>query len=81
MTENPTVRVEVSGHTDNTGQAAYNKQLSQKRALAVYTYLIQKGISKERLSPVGFGSEKSIATNDSETGRQQNRRIEFRIIR
>ncbi|HKZ38823.1 MAG TPA: OmpA family protein [Chryseolinea sp.] len=81
MNENLQVHVEVSGHTDNTGQAAYNKQLSEKRAHSVYNYLLQKGIAKDRLTPVGFGSEKPIASNDSEIGRRQNRRIEFRIIR
>ena len=81
MNENLQVHVEVSGHTDNTGQAAYNKQLSEKRAHSVYNYLLQKGIAKDRLTPVGFGSEKPIASNDSEVGRRQNRRIEFRIIR
>ncbi len=81
MNENAAVRVEVSGHTDSTGQAVYNKQLSEKRAIAVYNYLLQKGIQKNRLTPVGFGSERPIASNDSEIGRKQNRRIEFRIIR
>jgi OmpA-OmpF porin, OOP family len=80
MKENPQVRVEVSGHTDNSGQASYNKQLSEKRALSVYDYLLQKGVDKNRLLPKGYGSEKPIATNESEIGRQQNRRIEFKII-
>jgi outer membrane protein OmpA-like peptidoglycan-associated protein len=80
MKENPQVRVEVSGHTDNSGQASYNKQLSEKRAFSVYDYLLQKGIDKNRLLPKGYGSEKPIATNESEIGRQQNRRIEFKII-
>jgi outer membrane protein OmpA-like peptidoglycan-associated protein len=80
MQENPQVRVEVSGHTDNSGQASYNKQLSEKRALSVYDYLLQKGVDKNRLLPKGYGSEKPIATNESEIGRQQNRRIEFKII-
>ena len=81
MKENPQIRVEVSGHTDNTGQAEYNKQLSEKRALAVYTYLVEKGIEKNRLVTLGYGSDRPIASNESEEGRQQNRRIEFRIIK
>ncbi len=81
MQENPQVRVEISGHTDNSGQPAYNKQLSQKRALSVFHYLTQKGIDKNRLIPIGHGSDKPLASNDSEEGRQQNRRIEFRIIK
>jgi outer membrane protein OmpA-like peptidoglycan-associated protein len=81
MQENPQARVEISGHTDNSGQPAYNKQLSEKRALAVFNYLTQKGIDKNRLTPIGYGSDKPLASNDSEMGRQQNRRIEFRIIK
>jgi OmpA-OmpF porin, OOP family len=81
MRENPQVRVEISGHTDNSGQPTYNKQLSQKRALSVFHYLTQKGIDKNRLVPIGHGSDKPLASNDSEEGRQQNRRIEFRIIK
>src|SRR5688572_27363479 len=81
MKENAQVSVEVSGHTDNSGQAAYNKQLSEKRALSVYNYLIEKGIPKDRLITKGFGSDKPIASNETETGRQLNRRIEFRITR
>ena len=81
MQENPHIRVEVSGHTDNSGQASYNYQLSEKRALSVFYYLTQKGIDKNRLKPVGNGADKPLASNDSEEGRQQNRRIEFRIIK
>lgn len=79
MNENPQIKVEISGHTDNSGQPAYNKQLSEKRASAVFQYLTEQGIDKNRLHPVGFGAEKPLASNDSEEGRQQNRRIEFRI--
>lgn len=78
--ENPKIRVEVSGHTDNSGSADYNKQLSQKRALAVSTYLTQMGIDKNRIITHGYGPDKPVASNDSEDGRRQNRRIEFRLI-
>jgi outer membrane protein OmpA-like peptidoglycan-associated protein len=81
MKENPHIQVEISGHTDNSGQAAYNKQLSERRALAVFQYLTRKGIDKNRLVPIGHGPDKPLAPNDSEDGRQQNRRIEFRIIK
>jgi outer membrane protein OmpA-like peptidoglycan-associated protein len=81
MQENPQIRVEVSGHTDNIGQDVYNKQLSEKRALSVYNYLIAKGIEKNRLVPIGYGQAKPLADNASDEGRQQNRRIEFRIIK
>ena len=81
MQENPQIKVEVSGHTDNLGQPAYNKQLSEKRAQAVYNYLVQQGIDKDRLVPIGYGQAKPLADNTSEQGRQQNRRIEFRILK
>lgn len=78
---NPNMRVEISGHTDNSGSAVYNRQLSEKRALSVYTFLIQHGIDKKRLLPRGYGPDQPVASNDSEEGRQQNRRIEFRILK
>jgi len=80
LLENPQIRVEISGHTDNTGNSQHNQQLSDKRAKSVYSYLLEKGISQQRLSSKGFGSTKPIATNDSEQGRQLNRRIEFTIL-
>lgn len=81
LQENPGVRVEISGHTDNTGSASYNVQLSEKRAAAVNNYLVSQGISAGRLIPKGYGSQQPIADNDSEEGRQKNRRIEFKIIK
>jgi outer membrane protein OmpA-like peptidoglycan-associated protein len=81
LQDNPLIRVEISGHTDNTGSTAYNKQLSQKRAQSVYDYLVQNGINGQRLIPKGFGSEQPIADNASEEGKQKNRRIQFKIIR
>jgi OmpA-OmpF porin, OOP family len=81
MKENAQVSVEISGHTDNSGQSAYNQQLSERRAQSVYNYLIEKGIAKNRLLTKGYGSDKPIASNENETGKQRNRRIEFRIIK
>ncbi|MBT1689620.1 OmpA family protein [Dawidia soli] len=81
LTDNPTLKIEISGHTDNSGAAAHNRQLSEKRALSVYNYLISKGIVKNRLIPKGYGPDKPIASNDAENGRQLNRRIEFTIVR
>jgi len=81
LNDNPNVRVEISGHTDNDGSLSYNMQLSQKRALAVYNYLIGKGISPKRLLAKGYGPNHPIAGNDSEEGKQQNRRIEFKLLR
>lgn len=81
LNENPSVRIEISGHTDNTGSAAYNVQLSEKRAQSVNNYLVSQGISQSRLTPKGYGSQQPIASNDTEEGRQKNRRIEFKIVR
>ncbi len=78
---NPAMRVEIGGHTDNSGSAVYNRQLSEKRASSVYSYLIQRDINKARLVPKGYGPDQPVAPNDTEEGRQKNRRIEFRIIR
>lgn len=81
LIENPAIRVEISGHTDNSGTLVYNKQLSQKRAFAVYKYFVDRGISPSRLIAKGYGSERPIADNQSESGKQQNRRIEFKLLR
>jgi outer membrane protein OmpA-like peptidoglycan-associated protein/tetratricopeptide (TPR) repeat protein len=78
--DNPTIKIEISGHTDNKGSADLNKKLSDGRAKAVVDYLISKGITGDRLTYVGYGKEQPIASNDTEEGRQQNRRTEFKII-
>lgn len=80
LIENPQINIEIGGHTDNTGIAAYNQELSERRAKSVYNYLINKGISSKRLSAKGLGSLKPVASNESEAGRQLNRRIEFIIL-
>ena len=73
--------VEIAGHTDNIGVDAYNKQLSQKRATAVVNYVVQKGISKARISAKGYGEERPLASNDDEKeGRSMNRRVEFKVL-
>lgn len=81
LKENPALRVEISGHTDDTGSDIYNRELSQRRAQAVHHYLVANGIESHRLTPRGYGSTKPIADNLTEEGRQKNRRIEFKIIR
>jgi len=81
LNRNPGVKVEIGGHTDNSGSPEYNRQLSEKRALSVYSFLIASGIDKKRLLLKGYGPDKPIASNDSEEGRQLNRRIEFRVIK
>jgi outer membrane protein OmpA-like peptidoglycan-associated protein/uncharacterized protein YidB (DUF937 family) len=77
----PGTRVEIGGHTDNTGNPATNLTLSQARADAVKTTLVAAGVSSEMLSTKGFGDTKPRATNDTEFGRFQNRRIEYTVVR
>lgn len=73
------LKIELSGHTDNTGSAQGNIKLSQDRAQAVVNYLVSKGVSKSRMTAKGYGSSRPIASNDTSDGRQQNRRTEFEI--
>jgi outer membrane protein OmpA-like peptidoglycan-associated protein len=73
------LKVELSGHTDNYGSESLNKKLSEDRARSVVSYLTGKGIAVERLVPVGYGSERPIASNKTAEGRQENRRTEFEI--
>lgn len=80
MTDNPTIKIELSSHTDNVGSDEYNMTLSQARAQSVVDYLISKGISKDRLVAKGYGESVPLATNDTDEGRQQNRRTEFKIL-
>lgn len=82
MVEKSGLQIEVAGHTDNIGTKEYNKQLSIRRAIAVKDYIIKKGIDTNRISVVGFGEEKPIASNDDEeSGRELNRRVEFKIVK
>ncbi len=80
MNGHPSVKIEISGHTDNVGSASFNKTLSQKRADQVVAYILSKGIEKNRIHSIGYGLEKPIAPNDTEEGRKKNRRTEFKII-
>ncbi|HEY3406244.1 MAG TPA: OmpA family protein, partial [Ohtaekwangia sp.] len=81
LKSNPVLKVQINGHTDNTGNAASNKTLSLKRASAVVDYLVAHGVDASRLSAKGFGSERPIVSNDDETGgREINRRTEIEII-
>jgi OmpA-OmpF porin, OOP family len=77
---NPNVKMEVQGHTDSKGTAAYNLKLSDRRAAAVKTYLVGKGIAADRLETKGYGLSKPIAPNDTEENRARNRRVEFKPI-
>ncbi|MBC7862534.1 MAG: PD40 domain-containing protein [Bacteroidia bacterium] len=80
LKENPTVKIELSGHTDNKGTKEYNQKLSESRAKAVVDYLISKGISASRLTFKGYWFSQPISENDTEEGRQLNRRTEFKIM-
>jgi outer membrane protein OmpA-like peptidoglycan-associated protein len=80
LQDNPAVRIQIEGHTDNVGSATDNQKLSENRAKAVISYLNSKGISLTRLIAKGFGATKPIADNTTEEGRAQNRRTELKII-
>jgi outer membrane protein OmpA-like peptidoglycan-associated protein len=73
----PTLKVDIEGHTDNTGSAKVNKALSQKRANAIMKYFTSKGIAADRMTSIGYGSEKPVADNKTAKGRQDNRRVEM----
>ena len=81
MRNNNKLVVEIAGHTDNVSSASFNLKLSQKRANAVREYLISKGIDASRVTAVGYGEERPLASNDDEIdGRELNRRVEFEVI-
>jgi len=80
MSTNPSMIIEVGGHTDNVGDDGFNIKLSQDRARAVREYLIKGGIAVSRVQARGYGESKPIAPNDTEEGRQANRRTEFSIV-
>lgn len=81
MAQNPKLVIEIDGHTDNVGGDASNQTLSQNRASAVREYLLGKGVSAARIAAKGFGESKPVATNDTDEGRQLNRRVEFVIVK
>jgi OOP family OmpA-OmpF porin len=77
LRESPEVRVVVAGHTDSIGTAEYNRDLSQRRAESVSTYLQTQGIAGNRMRTIGYGEERPVATNETDAGRAQNRRVEI----
>jgi len=80
--ENPQVqKVSIEGHASDEGEEQYNLLLSKARAEAVRLYLVAKGVSAERLSSTGYGETKPLVANDSEAGREKNRRVEFHITK
>ena len=77
LIDNPEIRIEIAGYTDNTGSATVNTRLSQARALAVRAYLARKGVTPTRMVARGYGPSGPIATNTTVAGRAQNRRVEL----
>ena len=75
----PETYIRVEGHTDSVGSEEYNIGLSERRANAVKNLLVQRGIAENRIEAVGYGEALSVATNDTEAGRQKNRRVEIKI--
>lgn len=80
MIENPTIRIELEGHTDNVGDRNKNVKLSEDRVASVKTYLVNRGVETERIAGVGLGGSKPIADNSKELTRRLNRRVEFKIL-
>jgi outer membrane protein OmpA-like peptidoglycan-associated protein len=80
LNENPALKIQISGYTDNIGSATDNQKLSQNRAKSVIAYLVQKGIQAKRLTFKGFGAKEPIAPNTNEEGRALNRRTEMKVV-
>ena len=80
LSDNPGVKIQIAGHTDNIGTAADNLKLSENRAKAVTAYLANKGIDIKRLSFKGYGATQPVADNKAEEGRAMNRRTELKIV-
>jgi outer membrane protein OmpA-like peptidoglycan-associated protein len=80
LNDNPSIKIEIRGHTDNTGSLQTNMTLSNNRAKAVYDYLVSRGVDASRLKYQGFGPKIPVASNDTEYGRAKNRRTEFYIL-
>lgn len=82
LVDNPQVElISVEGHTDSTGSADFNRKLSQQRAESVAKYLGKKGVKAARMEPKGFGPDVPIADNETDAGREANRRVEFNILK
>ena len=80
MKSNPTLKIELGGHTDNVGRPADNQRLSEQRARAVYDYLVAHGVAANRLSYKGYGETLPVADNSTPEGRSQNRRTEMKVM-
>ena len=81
LQDNPVINIAIHGHTDNKGNEEYNLKLSEARSQAVVNYLIDRGISSDRMTYQGFGEQKPVVSNETEEGRAQNRRVEFMVIK
>jgi outer membrane protein OmpA-like peptidoglycan-associated protein len=79
LVQYPDTRINIAGHTDSTGDAGYNQGLSERRARSVGNYLSQAGVSSGRLNMVGYGENQPVASNSTESGRAQNRRVEITL--
>lgn len=79
INKRPNATFEIAGHTDSIGSDSYNQDLSQRRAVSVRNYLVDKGVDADRMTAVGYGESQPVADNDTEAGRAQNRRVELRI--
>ena len=80
LRENPQRKITIEGYTDNLGSDAYNLQLSQRRADSVRDFLVQNGISADRITARGLGEEYPVASNETQAGRQENRRVQIIIV-
>ncbi len=80
LTQNADVRVRIDGHSDSTGDAASNRRLSQQRADSVATYLASRGVNRTRVQTFGFGEEKPVGSNATQSGREENRRVEVTLL-
>ena len=80
MRKNPSMSVEIQGHTDSIGSDEYNQKLSERRAQSVLEYFVGQGIAKNRLTAVGYGESQPIASNETEAGRAKNRRVQLKPI-
>ncbi len=81
LKKNPEIKVEIDGHTDNRGSAAYNLNLSERRAKAVMKYFVDNGVESQRLTTKGFGFTRPATSNDTEQGRAKNRRVELTPVK